>query len=127
VAEETGVAVAIETTFSAAQLERITSAVGSPKVGVYQDLANAVIYKQDPAATIRALGNAIVMVHVKDTRGTDNAPLGAGVVDWADCRAALREIGYPDDGWYVLETPPGDDPVADAATYLDFTRRWVAS
>ncbi len=125
VAEETGVSLAIETSFSAAQLKRITDAVGSAKVGVYQDLANAVIYKQDPAATIRALSDAIVMVHVKDTRGSDNAPLGAGVVDWQACRAALHEIGY--DGWFVLETPPGDDPVADAATYLDFTRRWVAS
>src|SRR3712207_9453181 len=48
VAEETGVAVAIETSFSAAQLGRITRAVGSPQVGVYQDLANAVIYGQDP-------------------------------------------------------------------------------
>jgi L-ribulose-5-phosphate 3-epimerase len=123
VAEETGVAIAIETGCSAAQLKRIADAVGSPKVGVYQDLANAVIYKQDPAATLRALGDAVVMVHVKDTRGSDNAPLGEGVVDWEACRAAVRDIGY--DGWFVLETPPGDTPEADAARYLEFTRRWL--
>jgi len=125
VAEETGVAIAIETSFSAAQLERIVDAVGSPKVGVYQDLANAVIYKQDPAATIRALGQAIVMLHVKDTDGSGQAPLGEGVVDWSACRAAVQETGY--DGWFVLETPAGDDPEADAARFLDFTRHWLAT
>lgn len=123
VAEETGVAIAIETSFSAAQLRRITDAVGSPQVGVYQDVANAVVYEQDPAATIRALGPAIKMVHVKDTRDGGQAPLGAGTVDWPGSRAALTEIGYH--GWFVLETPPGDDPAASAATYLDFTRRWL--
>jgi sugar phosphate isomerase/epimerase len=125
VAEETGVAIAIETSCSAAQLLRIVDAVGSPKVGVYQDLANAVIYGQDPAATVRALGPRIVMLHVKDTPGKGQAPLGEGVVDWAACRAAVREIGY--DGWFVLETPPGDDAVEAASRYLDFTRRWLAS
>jgi sugar phosphate isomerase/epimerase len=125
VAEETGVAVAIETSCSAAQLRRITDAVRSPRVGVYQDLANAVVYGQDPAATLRALGPAVLMVHVKDTPGTGQAPLGAGVVDWAACRRALRDIGY--DGWCVLETPAGDDPADAAARYLEFTRRWLAA
>ena len=126
VAEETNVAIALETSFSAGQLQRITRAVGSPKVGVYQDLANAVIYKQDPAATLRQLGPSVVMVHVKDTGAAGgNAPLGDGVVDWDACRAALREIGYS--GWYVLETPAGDDPEADAARYLQFTRRWLGA
>ena len=123
VAEETGVAIAIETSFSAAQLIRIVDAAGSPEIGVYQDLANAVIYNQDPAETLRALGKRIVMLHVKDTPGKGQAPLGEGVVDWAGCRAAVREIGY--DRWFVLETPSGDDPVSDAARYLDFTRRWL--
>jgi L-ribulose-5-phosphate 3-epimerase len=125
VAESTGVAVALETSFSAAQLERIVKAVGSPRVGVYQDLANAIIYRQEPASTIRALGSAIVMVHVKDTRDGGQAPLGEGEVDWPGCAAALRQIGYA--GWHVLETPPGDDPVASAAGFLDFTRRWLAA
>jgi sugar phosphate isomerase/epimerase len=129
VAEETGVAIAIETSFSAAQLIRIVDGVGSPKVGVYQDLANAVIYKQDPAATLRALGKRVVMLHVKDT-GQDggNCALGEGRVDWKACRAAVRDIGYDTpDAWFVLETPAGDDPVRDAAHYLEFTRSWLAS
>jgi L-ribulose-5-phosphate 3-epimerase len=125
VAEETGVAIAIETSFSADQLVRLVDAAGSPKVGVYQDLANAAIYGQDPAATVRGLGPRIVMLHVKDTLGKGQAPLGEGVVDWPAARTAVREIGY--DGWFVLETPPGDNPVADAQKYLGFTRRWLAS
>ena len=126
VTEETGVALALETSFSAAQLQRITRAVGSPKVGVYQDLANAVIYQQDPAQTMRTLGSAVVMLHVKDTAaGGGNVDLGEGVVDFAACRAAVRDIGY--DGWVVLETPAGDDPIASAQRNLAFTRRWVAA
>jgi sugar phosphate isomerase/epimerase len=129
VAEETGVAVAIETSFSAAQLIRIVDAVGSSKVGVYQDLANAVIYGQDPAATLRALGKRIVMLHVKDTGPEGgNCALGEGRVDWKACRAAVRDIGYDTpDAWFVLETPAGDDPVKDSARYLEFTRAWLAS
>jgi sugar phosphate isomerase/epimerase len=126
VAERTGVAIALETSFSAAQLTRIVDAVGSPQVGVYQDLANAVIYRQDPAATLRALGSRVVMLHVKDTApGGGNVALGEGVVDWAACRQAVKGIGY--DGWFVLETPAGDDPLANGRRNLEFTRRWLAS
>jgi sugar phosphate isomerase/epimerase len=126
VAEETGTAIAIETSFSAAQLVRIVDAVGSPKVGVYQDLANAIIYRQDPAQTLRTLGRRVVMLHVKDTAPDGgNCALGEGRVDWPACRAAVRDIGY--DGWFVLETPPGDDPIAGAERYLDFTKAWLAS
>lgn len=129
VAQETGVAVAIETSFSAAQLIRIVDATASPKVGVYQDLANAIIYGQDPATTVRALGQRIVMLHVKDTAPDGgNCALGAGRVDWKACRAAVRDSGYDaPDAWFVLETPAGDDPIRDSAHYLDFTRSWLAS
>jgi sugar phosphate isomerase/epimerase len=126
VAEATGVLIALETSFSAAQLRRIVGAAGSPRVGVYQDLANAVNFGQDPAATLRTLGPAVVMVHVKDAdAGGRNAPLGEGVVDWGACREAVREIGYQ--GWFVLETPAGDDPLESGARHHAFTARWLAS
>lgn len=129
VAEETGVAIAIETSFSAAQLIRIVDAVGSPKVGVYQDLANAVIYKQDPAETLRALGKRVVMLHVKDTsQDGGNCALGEGRVDWKACRAAVRDIGYDTpNAWFVLETPAGTDPLTDSAHYLTFTQTWLST
>ncbi len=121
VAEETGVAIALETSFSIDQLQRIIQAVGSPLVGVYVDLANALHFGHDPAEMLRRLGRAVVMVHLKDT---DRAMLGDGRVDWRACREALQAIEY--NGWVVLETPPGDDPVAAARRNLEFTRRWLA-
>lgn len=124
-ADAVGVAMALETSFSASQLQRIVRAVGSPRVGVYQDLANAIIYGQDPVTTLRQLGSSIVMLHVKDTIDGGQALLGEGTVDWNACRGAIREIGY--DGWFVLETPPGEDPEANAVRHLDFTRRWLAA
>lgn len=125
VAEQNGVVVGLESSFSAGQLQRITRAVGSKQVGVYQDLANAIIYRQQPQGTIRQLGPAIVMVHVKDTDGSGQALLGEGKVDWDACRRALREIGY--DGWYVLETPAQPDPIDNARRHLEFTRDWLAA
>lgn len=125
VAEDTAMRIALETSFSPALLQRILGAVGSERVGVYQDLANAITFGQDPAVALRALGPAVAMVHVKDTKaGGGDAMLGEGLVDWPECRAAIRDIGY--DGWFVLETPPGDDPLATGARHLEFTRRWLA-
>lgn len=125
-AEETQVAVGIETSFSVEQLQRIVQAVGSPLIGVYQDLANALHYGHEPVDVLRRLGRAVVMVHVKDTgQPGGNVMLGEGRVNWPGCRQALREIGY--DGWYVLETPSGDDPIAAARQNLAFTRQWLAT
>ena len=39
----------------------------------------------------------------------------------------ICEIDLPGhDGWVVLETPAGDDPIASAERNLAFTRRWLA-
>jgi sugar phosphate isomerase/epimerase len=34
----------------------------------------------------------------------------------------MRDIGY--DGWLVLETPAGDDPLDSAKRNLEFVRRY---
>lgn len=51
----------------------------------------------DPARALRELGPAVAHVHLKDIRAAgahDTCALGDGVVDIADCLAALREIDY---------------------------------
>ena len=58
------------------------------------------------------------MIHAKDT---DRQMLGDGRVDFDSVDAAIREIGY--DGWIVLETPTGDDPMAANAQNLAFIRK----
>lgn len=116
-AEECGVTLCLETSFSAGQLKAICEAVGSERVGVYQDLSNAIHFEQEPVATLRALGGHVKLVHVKDT---DQSLLGEGRVDMPGCAAALREIGYS--GWMVFETAPQDDPIASAKKNLAFAK-----
>jgi sugar phosphate isomerase/epimerase len=117
VAEELKVYATLETTFSVEQLQRIVDAVGSPYVGVYQDLANALHYGHDPVDMLTRLGKRISMIHIKDKGGD---LLGEGEVDWDGCVAAIKDIGY--DGWLVLETKATSDPRKAAAENLKFTR-----
>ena len=124
VAEETGVNICLETSFSVEQLQRICQAVDSPRVGVYQDTANAIIYGHDSVDMLTRLAPHIRMIHIKDL---DQKPLGEGSVPWDGCIAAIRDSGYGTEDhlgtdWLVLETPPGEDPVESAKPNLEFTR-----
>lgn len=125
VAEETGVKIAIETSFTTPQLQRIIAGVGSPAVGSYHDFANTLRLPDGPVAGLRALGQGVVRIHLKDaTAQGDNVPLGTGLVDWVACRQAVDDVGYDD--WFVLETPPGEDPREEARRNLGFSRAWLS-
>lgn len=116
-AELAGVTLALETTMDADTLVRLLDRIGSPAAGVYYDVANTMNFGFDAPAELRKLGARVVMIHVKDTDGQD---LGEGRVPFPEVKAAIADIGY--DGWLVLETPRGDDPVASAKKNLAFTR-----
>ena len=116
-AEKYGISLAIESTVSAEQHQRIIDNVGSSAVGVYYDMGNATGFGYDSPAEIRSLGPAISQMHIKDTSGNH---AGEGDVDFPAVFDATHAIGY--DSWFVLETPGKDDPVASAAKNLDFVR-----
>jgi sugar phosphate isomerase/epimerase len=64
----------------------------------------------DTATELRALGDLVKRVHLKDVRvRVGDCPPGLGRVDFAETARALDEIGY--EGWIVLETPPGPPEV----------------
>jgi sugar phosphate isomerase/epimerase len=117
IADELKIYAAIETTFSVEQLQRIVDAVGSPYIGVYVDVANALHYGHDPVDMLKRLGKRTSMIHIKDKGGD---LLGEGEVDWDGCVAAIKDMGY--DGWLVLETKATDDPRKAAAENLKFTK-----
>lgn len=116
-AQAAGVTLGLETTMDAGTLTRLLDRIGSPAVGVYYDVANTTTFGFDAPAELRALGGRVVMIHVKDT---DGQHLGEGRVPFPEVKAAIADIAY--DGWLVLETPRGDDPVASAKKNLAFTR-----
>ena len=86
--------------------------VGSPRLRVNLDIGHAQVTDDDPAETIRQLGDAIVHLHLEDIEGRihRHLPFGQGDIDFAAVRHALQDIGY--EGPYVAdlfgqEAPPG--------------------
>jgi sugar phosphate isomerase/epimerase len=105
-AGECGVTLCYEGTLPAQRIGMLAERIGSRSFGCYFDLANPLPRGLDSATEIRALGDLVRRVHVKDARvqAGDCRP-GLGLVDFAAGSEALAEIGYDD--WLVLETPPG--------------------
>ena len=117
IAEDLGIKVALETSFSPGLLRTICDGVGSEMVGVYQDTANALIYGQDSVNMLVALPEHTKLIHLKDTQRSD---LGEGDVDFPACRDAIAKIGY--EGWLIFETPAGNDPIASGEKNLAFAK-----
>ena len=119
-AGERDVVLAIETGIRSDQVLMLIDRVGSPFLKSYYDVANATGRGYDAPAEMRQLGQQIGMIHMKDT---DQKMLGEGDVDFKGVGDAIRDLGY--DGYLMLETPPGDNPRANAAKNLDFVRELV--
>jgi D-psicose/D-tagatose/L-ribulose 3-epimerase len=95
------------------------------------------IEEKDPAAAIRATGDALVHFHVSDN---DRGVPGSGHFDFEHCATALSDIGY--DGWitaemFVMPSNPNSadvkvwraiepDPTEAARQTLDFMQRVFA-
>jgi inosose dehydratase len=112
-------------------------------VGLCVDTGHAAYAGVDPVVLLRAYGERVRHLHVKDVRrdvlgrchadrrGFADAvaagvfcPLGSGVVDFTAVRNALDELGYR--GWATLEQDrlPGDARASlDARTSLEHLRR----
>jgi 3-oxoisoapionate decarboxylase len=87
-AESVGVVLALENhaDLRAAQLAKLIDSIGSPRLGVCFDTANAVRVGDDVLAAAAMLAQRIVMAHVKDVGshgwrdrfGPTSVPLGSG-------------------------------------------------
>ena len=107
VAAEAGATLCFEGSLPADTIVSIAERVDSDAFGCHFDPANLVVAGLDPASEARALGPLIRRVHLKDTQERrGDCRLGDGHVDFDACARALAEIGY--EGWFVLESPPGD-------------------
>lgn len=132
-AEQAGVVIAVETTLNFDQQEFLLNHVAhTGLVKIYADTGTALARKLDFATGIRDLGiDAIAQVHFKDARVTEGQPpefnlaLGEGGVDFHAAGRAIQAIGY--DGWIILETPPGDDPIASGKANLAVARDALAA
>jgi sugar phosphate isomerase/epimerase len=116
-AARAGVTIGWEGALDAAATRAVIHRVGSPALRCYYDLANGAKRGADPAGELAALGDLVFRVHAKNL---NRQPLDAPGVDLAACLSVLKQRGY--DGWIVLETAPGDDPLASAAHNLRVVR-----
>ena len=81
------------------------------RVGVIYDVANGVYIREDPVAAVERIGDRLHLVHLSDTPLDvwRHAPVGQGVVPFADFGEALGRVGYA--GPNVLEIISDDADV----------------
>jgi sugar phosphate isomerase/epimerase len=107
-ADQLGVVLAVEpepglVVGTSEEMSRMMEQVGSARLRVNLDIGHAQVTDDDPAETIRQLGDAIVHLHLEDIedRVHRHLPFGQGDIDFAAVRQALEEIGY--EGPYVAD------------------------
>jgi sugar phosphate isomerase/epimerase len=131
-------------------LRRIRDAVG-PLIGANVDPSHLFWQQMDPVAVVRALGDAVFHVHLKDSALIPAQVALAGVLDsrrfgpseergwvfrtvgrghgeqfWTEFIDALDEVGYS--GTLSIEHEDESQPVLEGvAEAVDFTRRVLAS
>src|SRR5262245_57285139 len=89
---------------TADQYLEFASKLSSPYLGLNFDIGHAYCVKDDPATTVRRLGQLIRHVHLEDiaaTRIHHHLIPGEGAIDFASTLTALKEIGY--NGWVTIE------------------------
>ena len=104
-----------------ADFDRIFSEIDHPKVGITIDTGHFHCSEVDWRAFIRAYGDRIWNLHVKDHRGPVSVPLGAGEIDLRGYLEELHALDY--DGPLALELEVEDPEnlpryVTDAHAYL---------
>ena len=126
VAEKCKVYLAIEPhgTFSltADGLKKILGLTKSKWLGINYDTANVQHAKQDEVATLRAIVDRVVHVHVKDTVGRRCVALGKGEVNVLGCIRVLKEYGYS--GMLSLETE-GEFGAEEAQRLIEASRSYL--
>lgn len=126
VAEKCQVYLAIEPhgTFSvtAQGLKKILGLTKSKWLGINYDTANVHHAGQDEVATLRAIVDRVVHVHVKDLAGKQCVALGKGEVNVLGCLRVLKEHGY--NGMLSLETE-GEFDAEEGQRLIEASRTYL--
>lgn len=105
---------AVETMSSLAHMEYLLALMDElwPDVaGINVDTGHANLGDLGAPRALRMAGHYLITTHLQDNhnQSDEHLPPGDGLIDWDDCAAALREIGY--NGCLMLELT--DQPSAE--------------
>jgi hexulose-6-phosphate isomerase len=130
-AERRGVRLGVESTLPARAVAALVDEVGSPFVGSYWDMGNAMWLGYDDIEEIETLCERIVAVHAKEfagpprtapgsPNGLNAKPLGEGDVPLPAVIEALRRTGYEQcHGYLTIETGAFGDRLGSAGKALE--------
>jgi hexulose-6-phosphate isomerase len=124
--KRTGIRILFESDFDPGRLRQFLEPSDPSLFGVNYDVGNSAAMGFDPAEEIRAYGDRILNVHVKDrVLGGSTVPLGQGHAQFGAVFGALKRIGYA--GNYILQTARAADgrDVEVLCEYRDAVLRWL--
>lgn len=123
---ETGVKIVFESDFAPTELASFISHFDPELYGVNYDIGNSAALGFNLEAEMKAYGDRILNVHVKDRiLGGTTVPLGTGNADLPKAVAELVHTGYT--GYYILQTARAEDEshASVLARYRDLTAQWL--
>jgi L-ribulose-5-phosphate 3-epimerase len=122
VAEETNVAIHLETSLAPSRYAEFLAKLSSPMLKVNYDLGNSASLGYDIHKEFAAYGERIGSVHVKDRiRGKGTVPLGTGDADFKVLSDCLKGTGFKPD--FILEAARG--PVGDEVAWAKQNREFI--
>ena len=96
-----------EVAHNAEELRRLLDETTQENVGLLFDVGHVHHGEVDVTAFVREHGPRITGLHVRDVKNGDEAPMGAGIVDFAALGDAIRQIGWS--GWVIVEVNERND------------------
>lgn len=122
--EKSGVNISFESDYNHRRLAVFISRFDTKHFGITYDIGNSAALGYKPVEEIRAYGNRIVNVHVKDRMpGGNTVPLGTGAANIPGALHELLNNGYNEN--FVLQTARAED--GDHAGVLCAYRNKVAN
>ena len=122
VAEETNVAIHLETSLAPSRYAEFLAKLSSPMLKVNYDLGNSASLGYDIHKEFAAYGERIGSVHVKDRiRGKGTVPLGTGDADFKVLSDCLKGTSFKSD--FILEAARGT--VGDEVAWAKRNREFI--
>ena len=116
--------IGLETSLDPERFSQLLKLIDHPLVRVNYDIGNSASLEYDPEKEIKAYGDSIATLHVKDrVKGGGTVPLGDGDADFTTVFSCLGRIGF--DGPIVLQAARFGDEVEITKKYVRFVQDYL--